>query len=218
VLAVKATEPLWALARGPVPAKDLATAEPLEGWRRLSAGAGSKGERLYDWARFRLFRLQQAPWDHWLLVRRKLSKPDEMAYYVVFGPAATSLEAGSALAGRGVLRSGQAGGRAGRLRGAQLAWLVPARHPVDAGAGLPGGDAGQPRRPKGGGGSGAFVPIAFSMPEIRRLIARFQLSAGLCIDFILAWSLWRRLHQAVAKACHWKRQTAKLLIYQQTQL
>ena len=56
------------------------------------------------------------------------------------------------------------------------------------------------------------------MPEIRRLITRFQLSTGLCIDFILAWSLWRRLHQAVAKACHWKRQTAKLLIYQQTQL
>ena len=44
------------------------------------------------------------------------------------------------------------------------------------------------------------------MPEIRRLIARFQLSAGLCIDFILSWSLWRRVHQAVAKACHWKRQ------------
>ena len=83
-----------------MPAKDLATAEPLEGWRRLSAGAGSKGERLYDWARFRLCRLQQAPWDHWLLVRRKLSKPDEMAYYVVFGPAATSLEALARIAGR----------------------------------------------------------------------------------------------------------------------
>ena len=56
------------------------------------------------------------------------------------------------------------------------------------------------------------------MPEIRRLIARFQLSAGLCLDFILSWSLRRRVHQAVAKACHWKRQAAKLLIYQQTQL
>src|SRR3954454_20743992 len=75
-----------------------AAAEPREGWRRLSAGAGSKGERLYDWARFRLFRLQQAPWDHWLLVRRKLSKPDEMAYYVVFDP--TSLEALARIAGR----------------------------------------------------------------------------------------------------------------------
>jgi acetylornithine/succinyldiaminopimelate/putrescine aminotransferase len=40
------------------------------------------------------------------------------------------------------------------------------------------------------------------MPEIRRLITRFQLSAGLCLDFILSWSLWRRVHQAVAKACH----------------
>ena len=222
MLAVKATEPLWALVAGQgaiqVPARDLATAEPLEGWRRLSAGAGSKGERLYDWARFRLFRLQQAPWDHWLLVRRTIAKPNEMAYYVVFGPAATSLEAGSALAGRGVLRSGQAGGRAGRLRGAQLARLVPAHHLIDAGARLPGGDAGRTRLPKGGGRSGAFVPIAFSMPEIRRLITRFQVSAGLCLDFILSWSLWRRVHQAVAKACHWQRQAAKLLIYQQTQL
>jgi hypothetical protein len=118
VLAVKATEPLWALVAGQgaiqVPAKDLATAEPLEGWRRLSAGAGSKGERLYDWARFRLFRLQQAPWDHWLLVRRKLSKPDEMAYYVVFGPAATSLEAGSPV---GAGRSRSASRRPSRRSG-----------------------------------------------------------------------------------------------------
>ena len=56
------------------------------------------------------------------------------------------------------------------------------------------------------------------MLEIRRLISRFQLSVGFCIDFILAWSLWRRIHQAAAKACHWKRHAAKLLIYQQTQL
>jgi hypothetical protein len=56
------------------------------------------------------------------------------------------------------------------------------------------------------------------MPEIRRVIARFQMTAGVCLEDILAWSLWRRLHQAVAKACHWKRHAAKLLIYQQTQL
>jgi hypothetical protein len=40
------------------------------------------------------------------------------------------------------------------------------------------------------------------MPEIRRLIAQFRLSAGLCLDLILSWSLWRRLHQAIAKASH----------------
>src|SRR5690349_195746 len=93
VLAVKTTEPLWALVAGQgaiqVPAKDLATAEPLEGWRRLSAGAGSKGERLYDWARFRLCRLQPAPWDHCLLVCCKTSKLTERAYYVMFSQHTT---------------------------------------------------------------------------------------------------------------------------------
>ena len=214
VLAVKATEPLWALVAGQgaiqVPAKDLATAEPLEGWRRLSAGAGSKGERLYDWARFRLFRLQQAPTGCWCAA----SSPSRTRWHITScsarPPPAWRPDRRSALAGRGVLRDGQAGGRAGRLRGAQLARLVPAHHLIDAGARLPGGDAGRTRLPKGGGRSSAF--IAFSMPEIRRLITRFQVSV--CIDFILAWSLWRRVHQTVAKACHWKQQTAKLLIYQ----
>src|SRR3954447_22040058 len=93
VLAIRSTETLWAWVAGqgpvPVPAKDLATAAPADGWQRLSAGAGSKGERVYDWARWRLCRLQEAPWDHWLLVRRTLARPEELKYYVVFGPADT---------------------------------------------------------------------------------------------------------------------------------
>src|SRR5690242_14620321 len=92
----------WVVGQGPVqvPAKDLATAEPVEGWQRLSAGAGSKGERWYDWARWRLYRLQEQPWDHWLLVRRKISRPEELAYYVVFGPADTSLQTLAQVAGQ----------------------------------------------------------------------------------------------------------------------
>ena len=45
-------------------------------------------------------RLQQPPWDHWLLVRRHSSKPDQLAYYVVFGPADTSLATLARVAGR----------------------------------------------------------------------------------------------------------------------
>ena len=45
-------------------------------------------------------RLQQPPWDHWLLVRRHPSKPDQLAYYVVFGPAETSLATLARVAGR----------------------------------------------------------------------------------------------------------------------
>src|SRR3954452_25275638 len=49
-------------------------------------------------------RLQQPPWDHpWehcLLVRRHPSKPDKLAYYVVFGPADTSLATLARVAGQ----------------------------------------------------------------------------------------------------------------------
>src|SRR5213078_1958274 len=51
----------------------LARALPPRAWRRLSAGAGTKGERLYDWARVRLVRPPAAgdapPRERWLLVR-----------------------------------------------------------------------------------------------------------------------------------------------------
>jgi SRSO17 transposase len=220
VLAVKATEPLWArvAGQGPiqVPAQDLATAEPQEGWRRLSAGAGSKGERLYDWARFRLFRLQQAPWEHWLLVRRKISKPEEMAYYVVFGPADTSLEVLARIAGQrwSVEECFEAAKQEVGLDGYEVrSWHGWSRHMTLSMLALAFLAAMRVKlAPKKGGKPVAFAPIAFSMPEIRRLIARFQMSAGFCLEGILAWSLWRRIHQAGAKACHWKRQAAKLLI------
>src|SRR3954466_13171964 len=69
-------------------------------WRRLSAGAGSKGDRLYDWARLRLTRLQQPPWEHWLLVRRSCKDPTDLAYYVVYGPDRTTLSTLAQVAGR----------------------------------------------------------------------------------------------------------------------
>jgi SRSO17 transposase len=103
VLAIRSNEKLWAVLDehlGQRTAARLAAALPARAWRRLSAGAGSKGERLYDWARLRLARLQQPPWDHWLLVRRSRKDPKDLAYYVVFGPAATTLATLARVAGR----------------------------------------------------------------------------------------------------------------------
>jgi SRSO17 transposase len=61
-------------------------------WHRLSAGAGSQGPRWYDWAWQTLeFRWLPADWQHWLLARRSISQPDEIAYYVVFAPAGVTL-------------------------------------------------------------------------------------------------------------------------------
>jgi SRSO17 transposase len=103
VLAIRGNETLWAVLGprlGQHAAARLAAALPARAWRRLSAGAGSKGERFYDWARLRLTRLQQPPWDHWLLVRRSRKDPQDLAYYVVFGPARTTLATLARVAGR----------------------------------------------------------------------------------------------------------------------
>jgi SRSO17 transposase len=64
---------------------------PPDGWHRLSAGEGSKGPRLYQWCRLPLMEPLVDGWRRWLLVRRSLSDPTDLAAYVCFGPAGTSL-------------------------------------------------------------------------------------------------------------------------------
>ncbi|MGZ3640386.1 MAG: IS701 family transposase, partial [Ktedonobacterales bacterium] len=107
VLAVTSDEPLWAVLDGRwgQPRADAIAAQiPAGGWRRLSAGEGAKGPRWYDWARVRLARLQltveERRWEHWLLVRRSRSDPTDLAYYVVFAPAGTSLRTLARVAGQ----------------------------------------------------------------------------------------------------------------------
>lgn len=99
VLAVTSNEPLWCnIGRG-VRQERVAAMEASitdKDWHRVSAGDGAKGPRLYDWARVGLERLtwlgeEEVRFEHWLLVRRSIEKPDELAYYVVFCPIRTSL-------------------------------------------------------------------------------------------------------------------------------
>lgn len=91
VLAVASNERLWHGGFEQVSAKKIAADLEDETWQRLSAGEGEKGPRLYDWARAPLFRLAEPEWEHWLLVRRNVEDPDDLAYYVVFAPAGASL-------------------------------------------------------------------------------------------------------------------------------
>jgi len=93
VLAVKATQPLWAQseqAPAEVPARQLVARLPARAWRRLRAGGGAKGPRVYDWARVALTRPGWPGRGFWLLVRRRLSD-GELAYYACSGPARTTL-------------------------------------------------------------------------------------------------------------------------------
>ncbi|GDY34073.1 IS701 family transposase [Gandjariella thermophila] len=76
VMAVSCHTP-FATPTGPKRADELAACAPQRGWQRLSAGRGSKGHRLYDW-----LLIQPGTGAHLLLVRRSISKPDELAYYI----------------------------------------------------------------------------------------------------------------------------------------
>ena len=62
---------------------------PGDGWHRLSAGAGSKGPRLYDWAHLP-YRGAPEGWDKGLLIRRRLADGD-LTFSFTFAPSGTAL-------------------------------------------------------------------------------------------------------------------------------
>jgi SRSO17 transposase len=92
VLAVPETHTVWVQGE-PHSVGLLAALFPQEAWTVLSAGEGSKGERLYEWAWLRLPEEESASQGklHWVLIRRSLSDPSERAYYRAYAPAETTL-------------------------------------------------------------------------------------------------------------------------------
>ena len=57
----------------------------------LSAGNGSKGPRLYDWGWLPIRPWSEPDRGHWLLVRRSIADPEDLAYYACFGAGDVSL-------------------------------------------------------------------------------------------------------------------------------
>jgi hypothetical protein len=47
--------------------------------------------------------------------------------------------------------------------------------------------------------------IPLSVPEVRRLLWGVVWRAFPTVEHVVAWSTWRRRHQAVAKRCHYQR-------------
>jgi SRSO17 transposase len=80
-------------------AEGIAQALPASAWARLSAGDGTKGPRLHDWAYLELADLEAAeyddglagPWTRGLLVRRSVAD-GECAYFTTWCPAGTTIE------------------------------------------------------------------------------------------------------------------------------
>ena len=65
---------------------------PAAAWRPRSAGTGVQGERVDDWVCLPLAEAAAPGWRHWLLVRRWAVDPDDLAFYVAFGPEDTPEE------------------------------------------------------------------------------------------------------------------------------
>jgi len=93
VLAVPVNQRVIATVAGKVAelrADALAAQLPRQAWKTISAGAGSKGPRIYHWARAAIRPLENDDC-YWLLVRRNLTDPDALAYYLCHGPERTPL-------------------------------------------------------------------------------------------------------------------------------
>ena len=67
-------------------ADDLIAAAPARAWQQISAGAGAHGPREYHWARIPVRTRQRPGRGYWLLARRSLADPGEIAYYACYGP------------------------------------------------------------------------------------------------------------------------------------
>ena len=223
VLAIRSNEKLWAgTEKGPlqVRADRLASQVGATDWTRCSAGDGAKGPRIYDWATVDIRPLKEPGRGYWLLARRSVSKPGELAYYVCFGPAETALEELVKVAGtRWAIEEcfeeakGQVGldqyevrpweGWYRHITLAMLAhaYLAVIRHQVSA-QGC--------SRERGGcpGLDERLIPM--TVPEVRRLLTRLVWTANHPAELVLSWSLWRRHHQAQARRCHYQRRLSLL--------
>jgi SRSO17 transposase len=206
VLAVAKSHP-FATGAGTQRAADLARRLPARAWHQMSAGRGAKGERWYDWAWVETTDAAAGTSGyHWLLIRRH-RKTGECAYYRAYSPTRVPLRILVKVAGRrwtveesfasskelAALDEHQVRTWTSWKRWTALAILVHAFLSVMT--------ANEPPPPPGSN------LIALTRNEIRHLLSEI-LKPDHHPLHILHWSIWRRIHQAAARASHFQRQAA----------
>ena len=187
----------------------LARSLPRRAWRRVSAGTGAKGQRWYSWALLDIAGDTDTGHHH-LLVRRN-DKTGELAYYRCYSPDPVTLgdyvrvagwrwkieetfQTGKGLAG---LDEHQVRTWTSWHRWVTLALLAHAFLAVTTAA---------QRRTEASGSTRAESLITLTVNEFRRLFVALLLRPLHAVADILAWSTWRRKHQARARACHHRKQ------------
>jgi SRSO17 transposase len=178
---------------------------PAFEWQRLSAGAGSKGPRLYSWLLIDIG--STLPGHEWIMVRRNDST-QELAYYRCWSPRLVPLRTLVAVAGRRwtIEESFQAAkGQAGldehqvRTWTSWRRWVILSMLAMAFLAVTAATERDHTPAPD------SLIP--FTLNEIRHLFDKLILARTATEDTIWAWSLWRRKHQATARYYHYQRRS-----------
>jgi len=92
VVAIPRSQPIHN-GTGSARADTLVAGAPARARKRLSAGNGSKGRRLHDWAMATLpGHDDRHDASRWLLIRRSLSDPQDLAFFLCAGPDDTTID------------------------------------------------------------------------------------------------------------------------------
>ena len=188
----------------------IAQSLPYLAWERVSAGAGSKGERLYDWTLIRSW--EEDGWSHGLLVRRSIEEQPEHAYYWFYAPTQqATLQALVRVAGQRwqIEQAFQAAkGECGLDHYEVCHWQGWYRHitlAMLAHAVLVILRARGEKTPAG------QVPL--SVPELRHLPTHLLWREWYGVEHLLHWSRWRRRHQFHALRCHYRKRGSPLPVF-----
>jgi SRSO17 transposase len=187
-------------------ADTIAAGVSRQAWNRCSAGNGAKGRRDYDWAWVAVVPpVDEATGFHWLLIRRRIID-GELAFYRCHAPTRVGLPTLVRIAGtrwaveccfqnaKGAVGLDQHQVRRWDSwhRYTTLVMLAHAILTVIAAREHEQHPTGQPGL------------IALTVNEIRRLFAKLITHVTRPSSFHLAWSRWRRIHQARARASHYR--------------
>ncbi len=207
VMAIRCSDTLT-MPSGEQRADALIAAAPARAWQRLSTGAGAHGPREFDWTRIAVRTSRRPGRGHWLLARRSLSDPAEIAYYACYGPRRSSTADLAWIAGsRWHIEEcfQQAKGEAGLDHYQVRSWRAWYAHITLSMLALAWLSASRAQAQKLGAGTSDPGMIGYTLPEIRRLLIILIQRHAPDPEDVWSWSRWRRRRQYQARLCHYRR-------------
>ena len=179
-------------------------------WQAVSMGEGTKGPRVYEWACLPIFHGEIQDSQHWLLIRRSATDRTELTFYLVYGPQGTTLQemvwvAGARWKIEEILETAK--GEVGLDHYQVRLWTSWYRHitlAMFAHAYLTVMRAQSEEASLTHPGEAAEELLPLTVPEVRHVLWQIVWPHAPPLWFVLAWSWWRRQHQARAKRVHTK--------------